>query len=171
MSKPIKLRLEIEAIRKTIMHGIQEDKYTLELEKEKLIKGQVLSDCTVIEEAMSVLIMDYILKDSKKWKEIDYFGRIKRFLLLYDEILGHIPPFQKLNIVRKIIRIPKKIENTTLKVFNLRNVFSHSFTLDYTKRKRILYDGVSILNPVNFEKYFNDSVEAKRFFIKRAKIV
>ncbi|MDH5768645.1 MAG: hypothetical protein OEZ31_06780 [Nitrospirota bacterium] len=123
----------------------------------------------MIEEAMSIIIMDYILQDSSKWKSIRYFGRIKRFLLFYDMILAHIPPFQKLNILKKIIKIPKKTEKMMRKIFNLRNVFSHVFTIDYTQFKKIQYKEGSIFSATKFEEYVDDANEVLNFVLKRIK--
>jgi len=120
---------------------------------------------------MSIIIMDRILKDSESWRQIKYFGGTKRFYILYDEILGRIPTFRKLTILKQLTRIPKKIENTTLKIFNLRNVLSHTFSFDYKNTRKILYDGVSIFDINNFKKYFDDSLEVKRFFIRSSKVL
>lgn len=96
---------------------------------------------------------------------------MKRFMILYDEVLGHISPFQKINIVKKFSPIPRKIESATHKIFDLRNVFAHHHTIDYSKKRRILYDGVSIFDINNFKKYWDDSIEAKRYFIRRSGIL
>ena len=142
---------------------------TLEIERGALIRNRVLLDCLLIEEAMSLIIMDYILQDSSKWRTIKYFGRIKRFLLFYDDILAHIPPFQKLDALKKIITLPKKIENTMRKIFNLRNIFSHVYTIDYTKLRRVQYNGGNIFNIGKFEKYIDDSSKVIGFLLKRIK--
>jgi len=181
MKKPIrltptikKLRREIDELYKFILSHLESGKFkkdALEKEKQKLIEIQIISDCTLIEESMNIIIMKNILKDSKSWQNIRYFGRIKRFMILYDEILGHISPFQKINIVKKFSPIPKRIESTTHKIFGLRNVFAHHHTIDYTKEKRILYDGVSIFDINSFKKYWGDSVDVKRYFIRRSGVL
>jgi len=181
MKKPVKLtptikklRQEIDELYKFILGHLatgEFEKDALDKEKEKLIEIQIISDCTLIEEAMNIIIMKHILRDSKSWQKIRYFGRIKRFMILYDEILGHISPFQKINIVKKFSPIPKKIESATHKIFNLRNVFAHHHTIDYTKKRRILYDGMSIFDINNFKKYWDDSIGAKCFFIRRSGVL
>jgi hypothetical protein len=181
MKKPVKstptikkLRYEINEFYKFILGHLATGKFekdALEKEKEKLIEIQIISDCTLIEEAMNIIIMKHILKDSKSWRETRYFGRIKRFMILYDDILGHIFPFQKINIVKKFLPIPRKIESTTRNIFDLRNVFAHHHTIDYTKKRRILYDGMSIFDINNFEKYWNDSIDVKRYFIRRSGVL
>jgi len=169
-----RLRQEIEEIRKLFDESIPKGKFhedALQIEKEKMIKSQVISDCTLVEEVLSIIIMDHILKDSKRWREVKYFGRTKRFRMLYDEILGRISPFQKIEIVKQLIKLPHKIESTTRKIFDLRNLFAHTYTLDYTKKRKILYNGVNIFDVENFKKYWDDSIDMKRFFIRRSKIL
>ncbi len=166
-----KLRQEIDELYKFILEAVPEGKFqrdALQKEKGKLIEIQIISDCTLLEEAMNIIIMKNILKDSKSWRKIRYFGRIKRFMILYNDILGHISPFQKVNIVKKLLPIPRKIESTTRNIFNLRNVFAHHHTIDYTKKRRILYDGVSIFDINNFKKYWDDSIDVKHYFIRQA---
>jgi hypothetical protein len=141
----------------------------MEIEKQALVRNRILLDCLLIEEAMSLIIMDHILQDSSKWKTIEYFGRIKRFRLFYDEILGHIRPFQKLDVVRQMIKIPKNLETIMRKVFNLRNVFSHVYTIDYTKFRKVKYNGKSIFDVRIFEKYANDANQAIVFLLERVK--
>jgi len=169
-----KLRYEINELNKFILGHLATGKFekdALQKEKEKLIEIQIISDCTLIEEFMNIIIMRHVLKDSKSWRKIRYFGRIKRFMILYDDILGHISPFQKINIVKKFSPIPRKIESTTRNIFDLRNVFAHHHTIDYTKKRRILYDGVSIFDINNFKKYWDNSIDAKRFFIRRSGVL
>lgn len=166
-----KLRQEIDELYRFILSHTatgEFEKDALQKEKEKLIEIQIISDCTLLEEAMNIIIMKNILKDSKSWQEIRYFGRIKRFMILYDDILGRISPFNKINIVKKLLSISRKIESSTRNIFDLRNVFAHHHTIDYTKKRRILYDGVSIFDMNNFKKYWDDSIEVKHYFIEQA---
>jgi hypothetical protein len=142
---------------------------SLEAEKEGLVRIRILLDCLLIEEAMSLIIMDYVLQDSPKWKATTYFGRTKRYHLFYDDILGHIPPFQKLNILKDVIKIPKKLENILRKIFNLRNVFSHVFTVDYTNLRKMQYNGKTLFDIDAFEKFVNDADQVVIFLLKRLK--
>lgn len=168
-----KLYQEIEELMAFKMDNIPEGKFqkdALKIEKEKLIRSQVISDCTVIEELMSLTIMNEILKDSERWKRIKTFGHIKRFIIFYDEILSLIPPFRKLDIVKQFSRIPDKTERITRKIFDLRNLFAHNYTL-YKKEKKILYNGVSMFDVSNFKTYCEDSTGTIRFFVRLSKVL
>jgi len=169
-----KLYQEIEELMTFKMDNIPNGKFqkdALKIEKEKLIRSQVISDCTLIDELMSLMIMNEILKDSESWRNIKYFGRIKRFRIFYDEILALISPFRKLDMLKRLKPIPDKTEKFTRKIFDLRNLFAHTFTLDYRKEKKISYNGVSIFDVSNFKKYCEDSTDAIRFFVRRSKVL
>jgi hypothetical protein len=169
-----KLYQEIEEIMAFKMQNIPNGEFqkdALKMEKEKLIRSQVISDCTLIEELIGLAIMNEILEDSKSWRTIKYFGRIKRFRIFSDEILALISPFRKLDILKKLTFIPHKTEKLTRKIFDLRNLFAHTFTLDYSKAEKILYNGVSIFEISNFKKYCEDSTGVIRFFLRRSKVL
>ena len=165
------LRKEVEEI-EDLLRWSRQNKDVLELEKQEMIRAQILLDSTMIEEAINILIMSIILKDSEQFKNIEFFGRIKRFVVFYDDILGRIFGQQKLDIVNRFRRIPREIEKTTRSIFNLRNLFAHVFTVsDYTKAKRLNYKGQSILEIETFKQYHKDAQRAKDYFIKRAGIL
>lgn len=75
MKKPVKLtptveklRYELNELHKFILGHLatgEFEKDALEKEKEKLIEIQIISDCTLIEEVMNIIIMNHILRDSK----------------------------------------------------------------------------------------------------------
>ena len=143
---------------------------TLKIERDALIRTRVLLDCLMIEEAMSLIIMDYVLQDSPKWKSIKYFGRIKKYRLLYEKVLAHIPPFQKLNTVKDILKIPRRIEKTMRRIFSLRNVLAHVFTIDYTREDDVDYAGRSIFDLDNFENYVEEANEAVVYLIAKLRL-
>jgi len=166
--KQKRLLLDIEKIRE-IAYRYSESIQTESLEQERteLIRNRILSDCVMLEEAMGNVIMNYILQDSSKWKSIKYFGRIKRFTILCDDILGHIPSFHKLKILNKFMKIPRKLEKTIRKLFDLRNTFAHTHTTDYTVAKKVLYNKKSIFEINAFAEYCVDFSETLHFFLKQ----
>lgn len=169
-TKQKKLLQEIDEIR-NIAYGYDESMttYALGLERYETIRNRVLSDCVLIEEAMGIFIMDHILSDSKRWKSIKYFGRIKRFLVLSDEILSRISPFVKYNILNKFLKKSKRwhqVKKILPELFNLRNTFAHFYTIDYTKEKRGTYKKRDIFQTKTFKEYRKDMGKVFDFFIK-----
>lgn len=167
-----KLKKEIEELRAmafgTPEHPPFHDTEYLEIERESIVRARVLLDCAMIEEATAIIIMDHLFVDSPKWHQIKYFGRIKRYQLLYSEILGRLPARQKMSVTKKFIRIPKGISETVQRMLALRDVFAHVRTLDYTKQRALLYKSNSILSKPGFQSYLQDSTGAVAFLIRKS---
>jgi hypothetical protein len=123
-----------------------------------------------LEEAAALIIMDHVLADSAKWNQIKYFGRIKRYYIFYDDILGRLPARYKMSIVRKFVRVPKSIWKTAERMLGLRDLFAHVRTLDYTRKRDLDYKGQSILSKGGFESYIQDATDVVCFLIKKSEV-
>lgn len=142
----------------------------LEIERDSIVRARVLLDCALLEESAALIIMNHMLGDCPKWNEIKYFGRIKRYHIFYDEILGRLPARHKMSVIRKLIKVPKNISKIIQRMLALRDLFAHVYTLDYTKKRDLDYKGKSILSKAGFEFYLQDSTDAIYFLVKKAKI-
>ena len=136
-----RLKKEIEALRMRAFGmpentPIPEADY-LELERDSIVRARVLIDCAMVEEVTAIIIMDHVLDDSPKWNQVKYFGRIKKYRVLYDDVLGRLPARYKLGVVKKFIRIPKNISRTIQRMLALRDVFAHVRTLDYSHQELV----------------------------------
>lgn len=174
-SRSDRLKKEIEELR-TIAFGAPEhlpfsESDYLEIERESIVRARVLLDCAMVEEATAIIIMDHLLDDSPKWQQIEYFGRIKRYRVLYEDVLGRLPARHKLAITKKFIRIPKNIADTIQRMLALRDIFAHVRTLDYTKQKSLLYKGNNVLSKAGFQSYVQDSINAVGFLIEKSGVV
>jgi len=146
-----RLKREIAQLRKLAFappeHSKIPDSDYLEIERDSVIRARVLLDCALLEEAAAIIIMDHVLTDCPKWNEIKYFGRIKRYYIFYDDILG-----------------------TLERMLALRDVFAHVRTLDYNKKRDLDYKGQSILSKAGFKSYLQDSTDVIAFLIKKTNI-
>lgn len=143
----------------------------IEIERDSVVRTRVLLDCTMLEEAAAIIIMDHVLADCAKWNEIEYFGRIKRYQIFYDDILGRLPARHKMRVVRKFIRVPKNISKTADRMLALRDLFAHVRTLDYTKKRDLDYRGRSILSREGFKSYLKDSTDVVSFLVEKTGIL
>jgi hypothetical protein len=143
----------------------------LEIERESVVRARVLLDCAMLEEASALIIMDHVLADCPKWHEIEYFGRIKRYRILYDDILGRVPARHKMRVVGKFIRVPKKISKAAERMLALRDLFAHVRTLDYTRKQALQYKGQSILSKLGFQSYLKDSTDVVAFLIEKSSVL
>lgn len=174
-SRRSRLEREIEELRELAFSSPDDsvfpDATYLEIERDSVVRARVLLDCGMLEELMALIIMDHILADCSKWNEIEYFGRIKKYYVFYDDILGRLPARHKMSVVRKFIRIPKSISKTIGRMLALRDVFAHVYTLDYTKTRDLDYKGLNILSKAGFKSYIEDATDVIAFLVKKAKIL
>jgi len=170
-----RLRKEIEDLRRIAFGPLKHSSFPeaeyLDIERESIVRARVLLDCAMVEEAAAIIIMDHVLDDSPKWNQIKYFGRIKKYRVLYDDVLGRLPARQKLAVIKKFIRVPKTISDTIQRMLALRDVFAHVRTLDYLKRKDLEYKGKNILSEAGFQSYMQDSIDAVTFLIERSGVL
>lgn len=171
----VRLEREIGELRKLAFtppknSSIPDAQY-LEFERDSVVRARVLLDCALVEEAAAIIIMDHVLADCPKWNEIKYFGRIKRYIIFYDDILGRLPARHKMAVVKKFIRVPKGILKTVERMLALRDVFAHVRTLDYTKKRALDYKGQSILSKTGFESYLRDSIDAVAFMVEKTNVL
>jgi len=170
-----RLKKEIEELRRIAFgvptHSPFPEAEYLEIERESIIRARVLLDCAMVEEVVAIIIMDHVLDDSPKWNQIKYFGRIKKYHVLYDDVLGRLPARYKLAVAKNFIRIPKTISKTIQRMLALREVFAHVRTLDYSKRRDLAYKGENILSESGFQAYMQDSGDAVAFLIKNSSVL
>lgn len=174
-SRPDRIKKEIEELR-IIAFGAPEHSYFpeahyLELELESIVRARVLLDCAMVEEITAIIIMDHVLDDSPKWNQVKYFGRIKKYHVLYNDVLGRLPARYKLTVAKRFIQIPKAISQTIQRMFALRNVFAHVRTLDYSKRRDLEFKGNNILSQTGFRTYMQDSSEAVAYLIEKSSVL
>lgn len=139
----------------------------LEIEREAIVRARIIMDCACFEEAAAIAIMDCALRDSPKWNSIRYFGRIKRYSILYGA-LGRLSAREKLAAVRKLKRMPPEIWKTLERAFALRNALAHVYTFDYSNLRRLQYKGQSVLSLAGFQSYTSDSYQALQFLLRTA---
>lgn len=170
-----RLKKEIKELRRIAFgapkHSPFPDAEYLEIERDSIVRARVLLDCAMVEEVTAIIIMDYVLNDSPKWNQIKYFGRIKKYHVLYDDVLGRLPARHKLAVAKKFIRIPTAISKTIQRMLALRDVFAHVRTLDYTKLRDLDYKGKNILSEEGFQAYVQDSSNAVAFLVEKSSVL
>ena len=167
-----RLKKEIKELRAMAFqapkHSPFPDAQYLEIERDSVVRARVLLDCAMVEELTAIIIMDHVLDDSPKWNQIKYFGRIKKYRVLYDDVLGRLPARRKLAVAKKFIPIPTTISRTIQRMLALRDVFAHVCTLDYTKLRDLDYKGKNILSAAGFQSYLEDSSDAVAFLVEKS---
>jgi hypothetical protein len=142
-----------------------------EIERDSIIRARVLLDCALVEELTALAIMHFVLVDSEKWRKVKYFGRIKRYHIFYDDVLGRLPARYKVAVVKKFTRVPKNISKTIERMLALRDLFAHVHTVDYKKKQGLEYKGESILSKAGFQSYMKDSSSVMSYLVKTSKVL
>ena len=143
----------------------------VEIERDSIVRARVLLDSAMIEELTALIIMNHVLKSDSKYQETAFFGRSKRYRVLYDDVLGRLPARHKMSIVRNLIRVPRSVSKTIERMLALRDLFAHVATLDYNEKPRLQYKGHNILSKAGFTEYVDDSWEAKAFLIDQSRVL
>ena len=125
----------------------------------------------MVEELSALIIMNHVLASDSKFNEIMYFGPVKRYQVLYGDILGRLPARFKMSVIKKFMRVPKQVSQTVERMLALRDIFAHVSTLDYNQRLNLGYKGHNILSEEGFALYVQDSRDAKAFLIKHSRVL
>ena len=169
-----KVKKEIEELRE-IAFGVPDQSpfpqsIFYEIERDSIVRARVLLDCALVEEIAALAIMHFVLVDSKKWKEVKYFGRIKRYNIFYEDVLGRLPARHKVAVIKKFTHIPKSISKTIERMLALRGLFAHVYTID-DKNRNLEYKGENILSKIGFQSYMNDSNAVMSYLVKISKVL
>src|SRR5262249_13686051 len=145
--------------------------------RREVIRGEVVSQYTLLDEHLGSKIVEYLYpkkKFIKLWKTRN-FQRFNFF------ILERMPLIQKLAMVKDIYRIPKSISESIDAVNALRNALAHAFFPEnlkaYMSKRRlkprksapVTYKGVDIFTIDGIDRFLNDMSEISDFFIWKAK--
>ncbi len=141
--------------------------------RREVIRGEVISQYTLIDEHLGSKIVQYLYpkkKFIKLWKTRN-FQRFNFF------ILERMPLMQKFAMVKDIYRIPKSISEKIEAVNALRNALAHAFFPENLKaymskgrpqpRKSVpvTYKGVDIFTIDGIGRFLDDMGEISDFFI------
>jgi hypothetical protein len=102
----------------------------LEMERGAVVRGRILSDCALMEELAALVIMHYVLSDCPRFTRLKYFGRIKKYRLFYEDVLGRLTARQKLAFLRKTAPVPKSVAGTVERMLALRDLLAHVLTIE-----------------------------------------
>ena len=169
------MRQEIAEMRKLAFSPPEDtslgDQTYLEIEREAVVRARVVLDCAFIEEVTALIIMNHVLSKDPKWNQIEYFGRIKRYSIFYQDVLGHLTARHKIGVVKKFTRVPKDISKTLERMFALRDAFSHIYTFDFGNVRSLQYNGRNVATLDGFKPYIEDSTQVISFLMKARRVL
>jgi len=135
----------------------------LEVAKQKIIRGQIITWYTLVDEFLNMELCHYFFG---KKKNFIYLWRTKKFQNFNYYVLEELYLLQKLRFVKTIKKIPKSIFGDIEKLNFLRNGLAHSFFPDNLKKSKPIYKGKHVFTLEGLKLLQQDFDDIFDFFIK-----
>src|SRR5262245_56030087 len=162
-AKQRSLRKEIEDIASLIrMDHWQIEKYRHRTDflkgiKDKLVRGEIVSKYTVIDEYLTMIICDYYFPRALDEYTYRNAWKNKRFVIFNHRIMEELSLLKKLDIVNEIDEVPKGEANIIRRINDLRNALAHSLFPEnrrrYMQSRKVLYQKIDIFTPAGIAKF------------------
>jgi hypothetical protein len=139
----------------------------------EIIRGQVVSKYTLVDEVLGSRICDYMF-DSKRFTRLWKRRKFERFNYY---ILEKMSVMEKLAFVRDVYTVPKAIAADVEQINAIRNAVAHAFFPEnlraYRTKPRLptrrlvgpRYKGVDIFTFPGFERFRNDAHNVAKFIL------
>ena len=142
----------------------------LELIFQEWVRGQVVVKYTLIDEYLSVIIVNYYFPKPT----IGHYGKLwrtKKFRLFNYYVLDELYLPRKKDLVNAIRPLPAGIGGKIMKINDVRNAVAHSFFPQnrrrYHKQGGLLYDGADLFTKAGAENFLKDANEVLEVFYRR----
>jgi hypothetical protein len=152
----------------------------LNIIKDKLIRGDVIGQYTVIDEFLTSIICDYYFRRRNTDESYRRLWKTKRFRVFVHYIMDETYLPKKLNIVNAIKAVPKDVRGAIMRINDVRNDLAHSLFPQNRRRhmgvkappsylsiKKVLYDGIPLYTPEGVRKFKSDVDIAYAYLSKR----
>jgi hypothetical protein len=143
----------------------------LEIEKGAVVRARVLLDSALVEELAALMIMHYVLDDCDRWRQLRYFGRVKKYRVLYEDALGRLPARQKLAIVRKFAFVPRAHVTAITRILALRDVLAHVYTFSGSNTRALHYKGHSVFGRPGLDLYVQDASAVIDWLLRKVRLL
>lgn len=163
-----RLRTEIEEISATlrmdhwnITDYPPEGRTTLlQLTKHNLIRSNIVLKYTLIDEYLTMLIVNYFFRKPRGGETYRQLWRTKKFRIFNQYIMDDLYVVGKLRAARSIMDVPRDIRDNIERINALRNAIAHSFfpehRRDYFEKRAVSYRDSDIYSLDGFRKLQND---------------
>lgn len=135
--------------------------------KEQIIRGKVMVEYTEINTFLDMCLYFYFFPKKTKISNKEHYERIKRSKRVnnFDNyLLRELKLIRKIELLSKIIKIPKSIAEDIKKINKLRNILAHAPRVVFDTKKPI-YKGKNIFTLEGLKLFLNDSDRIQHFII------
>lgn len=132
----------------------------LESIKDQLIRSEVVTNYTLIDELLGYALAKYFLKKKVNYRR----GRGKKFNEFILEQLFLVP---KIEFVKEKYKIPEDILETLFELNKIRNSVTHSFFPQDRRKQRPLFKKKNIYTLEGFLFFSKETNKATDYFVKQ----
>ncbi len=136
----------------------------LQLMKNQIVRSQVITDYTFIDEILGVAICHYFFGKKRGFIKLWKTKKFKNFNYYILEILSIT---EKLRLVKATYRVPKTIAADIEAINALRNGLAHAFFPENLRSSKPVYKGKDIFTIEGLERFIEDVSKISNFFFKR----
>jgi hypothetical protein len=143
----------------------------LEFMKDELVRGEVISCYTFIDELLTNIICNFYF--GRRAKKFDFapLWKTKRFKIFAQYIMDETSLLRKRAIVHAIRPIPKDVWNAIERMNAVRNAIAHSFFPQNRRRyaadKKVMYRAVHLFSLHGVEKFAEDFKNTRVYLAHR----
>jgi hypothetical protein len=132
----------------------------LQLTKHNLIRGNIVLKYALIDEYLTILIVNYFFRKPRRGETYSQLWRTKKFRVFNHYIMDEMYVLGKLRAVRSITNVPRDVRENIEKINAVRNAVAHSFfpenRRDYAKKRRVDCRESDVYSPEGFRKFQDD---------------
>jgi hypothetical protein len=136
----------------------------LELAKRHAIRGEVITQHTLIDEHLSSVLCDYFFGRQKNYIKL---WKTKKFRRFNYYIVQELSLLKKLVFVREIIDVPGPIANDIERINSLRNALAHALFPENLKKPRLEYKTKPIFSYDGIKLALDDCSAIHKYFDKK----
>lgn len=144
----------------------------LELMKQQLIRSEIITRYTLIDEYLSVIMCHYYFKIPKQKFTFQRLWRAKKFQIFAHYILDETYLLKKVAIVNAIREIPSPVKRAIARINDVRNAVAHSFFPEnrrqYKGYKKVTYRDTNIFSKEGMAKLLEDAQRAQDYLGQQA---
>jgi hypothetical protein len=178
-AKQHRLKAEIEEIAAFVqmdhwnISDYEEDARTtyLEIMKFQLVRGDIVTKYTLIDELLAVDICHFYFRRPKKGFSFREQWKTDKFKVFNHYMLDDTFLMKKMTIANAINEIPAPIKSAISRINDVRNAVSHSFFPEnrrqYMQHHKVTYRGSDIFTLDGIQKFAEDFFNVKKYFWQR----
>jgi hypothetical protein len=146
-------------------------KFKLQLMRDKLVRGEVISKYTMIDEFLTDVICDYYFHRPKKSISYQRLWRTKHFKVFVHFLMDETFLLKKLTMVQAILKVPSNVSSSIMRINDVRNALAHSLFPQnrrrYKTEKKVTYKGADLFSREGVLKFHEDYEIVEKYFWRK----